>query len=286
MTEASELRARYQHVLDRIAAAAKKAGTDADRVILVAVSKYAAQDQIRALMEMGHRDFGESRVQQLTQRAGVVEEYLNRIRVLPNVRAGRRAGQLLGAGGRAATGAPPNASPAQGSPEEPAPVRWHMIGTLQRNKARKAVELCRLIHTVDSLRLAEELQSIGMKRDLDIECLLQVNCSEEPQKAGCPIPAARHLAEQIDQMGHLHLRGLMTMAAADGGESETRKTFERCRELFVDIGREGVGDGRFNILSMGMTGDFEIAIEEGANIVRIGSAIFGERDTSETDEND
>lgn len=284
MTEASELRARYQHVLDRIAAAAKKAGTDADRVILVAVSKYAAQDQIRALMEMGHRDFGESRVQQLTQRAGVVEEYLNRIRVLPNVRAGRRAGQLLGAGGRAP--APEHADQPHGAPDEPAPVRWHMIGTLQRNKARKAVELCRLIHTVDSLRLAEELQSIGMKRDLDIECLLQVNCSEEPQKAGCPIPAARHLAEQIDQMGHLHLRGLMTMAAADGGESETRKTFERCRELFVDIGREGVGDGRFNILSMGMTGDFEIAIEEGANIVRIGSAIFGERDTSETDEND
>src|SRR5205085_1888025 len=143
-------------------------------------------------------------------------------------------------------------------------------------KARKAVELCRLIHSIDSLRLAEEIQQVTLKREQPVEVLVQINCSGEKSKSGCPVPAAGHLAEQIDTMMSVRVRGLMTMAALDATPEETRATFRRCRELFDEIKKTGVGEGKFNLLSMGMSGDFETAIEEGANIVRVGSAIFGD----------
>jgi PLP dependent protein len=257
---ATTLEQRYQEVQDRIAAAAVRAGRD-EGVILVAVTKHAEPDQIRTLINLGHRDFGENRIQHLIQRAAMCEEYLARHRVLgrtPKPRSG-----LFDSG-----------SPTQAQP--PDAVRWHMIGHLQRNKARKAAETCRLIHSVDSLRLAEELQTIGLKRDRATEVLLQVNCSGEPQKFGCPPPAARHLAEQIETMLFVRLRGVMTMAAYSDDPEASRPAFARCREIFEDIRATGVGEGRFNILSMGMSHDCEVAISEGANIVRIGAAIFGE----------
>ena len=262
-----QLQSRYTEVRQRLADAAARAGRGPDQIILVAVTKFAEPDQIRALIDMGHTDFGENKVQHLLDRAESVGEYLARRRVLPKVRASR--------------------SPLD-APGEPA-VRWHMIGHLQRNKAKKAVEASRLIHTVDSLRLAEELQAIGLKRERDIEVLLQVNCSGEAQKYGVPPAAARALAEQIDSMSFLRLRGLMTIAADTDNPDEARPAFAQCRELFSDIQTDGISRGRFNLLSMGMSGDYEVAIEEGANIVRVGSAIFGtpvhalaENDPSET----
>jgi pyridoxal phosphate enzyme (YggS family) len=151
-----------------------------------------------------------------------------------------------------------------------------MIGHLQRNKARKVVELCRLIHSVDSLRLAEELQLIATRREDPVEVLMQVNCSGEESKHGCGIGAAVHLAEQIETMIQLRLRGLMTMAPLSGNAEDARKAFRRCRELFIDIRDSGVVSEKFNILSMGMSSDFEVGIEEGANMVRVGTALFGE----------
>jgi pyridoxal phosphate enzyme (YggS family) len=151
-----------------------------------------------------------------------------------------------------------------------------MIGHLQRNKARKAIEFCRLIHSVDSLRLAEEIQQVAVKREQPVEVLVQVNCSGEESKFGCPVPAAVHLAEQIDTMLYVRVRGLMTMAPYSTNPEDSRETFVRCRELFEEVKKTGVGEGKFNILSMGMSGDFEVAISEGANLVRVGSAIFGE----------
>lgn len=246
------LQERYESVLTRIAAAAERAGRRAEDIVLVAVTKFAEPEQIRALIQLGQRDFGENRVQSLIQRASVVEEFLSRQRVLPHART------------------------AASVPD----IRWHMIGHLQRNKARKAVEFCRLIHTVDSLRLAEEIQGIALKRERPVDVLLQVNCSGERTKHGCPLPAAVHLAEQVDTMVSVRLRGLMTMAplmeSPARARAEARRTFARAREVFEDIQRAGVGEGKFNILSMGMSGDFEEAIEEGANLVRVGSAIFGE----------
>jgi PLP dependent protein len=260
------LKDRYLEVRQRIAAAAKRGGRSGNSVVLIAVTKTAEPDQIRELIRLGHSDFGENRVQQLVQRAAVIDEWLGRHRTLPGVLWQKPEADDPFGGAKSA------AAPGAGMPPQ---IRWHMIGHLQRNKARKAVETCRLIHSIDSLRLAEELQLIAVKRDKPVEVLLQVNCSGEEQKYGCAPAAATHLAEQIETMVHVQLRGVMTMAAHAENPEEARATFGRCRELFEEVRDSGVVAPRFNILSMGMSGDYEIAIEEGSNMVRVGSAIFG-----------
>jgi pyridoxal phosphate enzyme (YggS family) len=257
------LEARYAQVRQRVADAAHSVGRRADEIVMVAVTKFAEADQIRGLINLGHRDFGENRVQNLLQRVPMIDEYMDRRR-------------------RLAHAVPPKSR----LPESQEVVRWHMIGHLQRNKAKKAVEMCRLIHSVDSLRLAEEIQAAAVKREEPVDVLIQVNCSGERTKFGCPPPAARHLAEQIDTMVTVRVRGLMTMAALDVPPEEIRDTFARCRELFEEVRKTGVGEGRFNILSMGMSNDFEAAIAEGANMVRIGSAIFGEPKVVEGQQDD
>ncbi|MBX3353791.1 MAG: YggS family pyridoxal phosphate-dependent enzyme [Phycisphaeraceae bacterium] len=247
------LRERYETVRARIARAASRIGRNGSDVMLVAVTKHADPSQIRDLIAMGHRDFGENRVQNLVQRAAMAEEFLARARTLKGV-AGEGASSAAASEG----------------------VRWHMIGTLQRNKVKKAIELSRLIHTVDNLRLAEEIHAFAVKRKEPVEVLLQVNCSFEAQKGGIAIAAAMPLAEQIESMVNVRLRGLMTMAAYSDNPEDARPAFQRLRELFEEMRKRGYSDGRFNILSTGMSGDFEVAIEEGSNLVRVGSAIFGE----------
>jgi pyridoxal phosphate enzyme (YggS family) len=254
----AQLEDRYAAVRQRIADAASRSGRQPADVLLVAVTKHADPEHIRRLVELGHRDFGENRAQQLVQRAAMMDEFLARLNVVPS--AGPVAGlRTPGAAEAASRG-----------------VRWHMIGHLQRNKARKVVELCRLIHSVDSLRLAEELQQIALRRNHVVEVLVQVNCSGETQKFGCPIPAVLPLIEQIETMVNIRVRGLMTMAPYADNPELSRPCFARCREIFEEIRREGVGEGRFNLLSMGMSGDYEVAVSEGSNIVRVGSSIFGE----------
>lgn len=259
---------RYELVKSRIAAAAKRSGRRAEDILLVAVTKYATPEQVRELLGMGHRDLGENRVQHLLQQAAMVEEYQARLKTLPATRkaAADAAATLFDA----VPGKPGIPDPASTN------ARWHMIGHLQRNKAKKIVELVRLTHSVDSLRVAEELQTLALKKDRVIDVLIQVNCSGEDQKYGCPIPATIPLAEQIGSMINVRVRGLMTMAAYSDKPENARETFARCRELFEELRSSGAVEGPVNILSMGMTGDFEVAIEEGANCVRIGSAIFGE----------
>lgn len=241
------LKDRYQAVRDRITAAAKRAGRSADGIVLVAVTKYAAIDQVRQLVEMGHLDLGESGVQSLVQRAAQIEEFLQRHRQL--------------SGGRASN--------------VPRAVRWHMIGHLQRNKVRKAIGLARLIHSVDSLRLAEEIQGSSARQEEPVEVLVQVNVSGEKSKYGVAPAAARHLLDQIDTMLALRARGLMCMAPLADDPQKSRVVFDRGRELFEEIRRTGAGGERFDILSMGMSSDFEVAIECGSNMVRVGTAIFG-----------
>ncbi|RMH25784.1 MAG: YggS family pyridoxal phosphate-dependent enzyme [Planctomycetota bacterium] len=256
---------RYAEVTRRLARAAQRSGRSARDVLLVVVTKYADPEQILDLIELGHQDFGESRVQQLAQRAAMVQEWLDRRRTLPAVAAAHSIGRGL-------------RDPATGGPmRTPPEVRWHMIGPLQRNKAKKAVEHARLIHSVDSLRLGEEIHAAAMRRDHIADVLLQVNASGEPGKHGVSLPAARHVAEQLDTMVHVRLRGLMTMAPLVDDPEDARPTFERTRDAFDEIRAAGVAAGHFNILSMGMSNDFEIAIECGANLVRVGSAIVGER---------
>lgn len=272
MESATTLAERYREVKARVAQAARRAGAHADDVLVVAVSKYADMEQVRELIRLGHQDFGESRALQLVQRASMVDEMLHRQRAFPSVAPPRGAEATSEVGGPAGD------------------VRWHMIGHLQRNKAKKVMGVCRLIHSVDSLRLVEEVQAIAFKRDEPVEVLVQVNCSGEKTKFGCAVPAAAHLCEQIDTMVHLRVRGLMTMAPYSDNPEDSRSSFERCREVFDDIRRRGVGGAAFNILSMGMSNDFEVAINCGSNLVRIGSSIFGDRpaaeEHAETDEDD
>jgi pyridoxal phosphate enzyme (YggS family) len=153
-----------------------------------------------------------------------------------------------------------------------------MIGHLQRNKVKQVVPLVHLVHSVDSLRLAEELHGYGAKHDLDIDVLLQVNVSGEASKSGIVPPAVIHLLEQIDSMMHLRCRGLMTMAPHHEGPEACRTVFRRLRELFDEARDCEWVDDRFNVLSMGMSNDYEVAIEEGSNVVRVGRSLFGESD--------
>ena len=254
--QAGTLKGRYDEVRRRIAETAARCGRRPDAIVLVAVTKYASIDQIRELIEYGHTDFGENRVQNLIQRVAQVDEFLQRRR------------QLRGGKARAI----------------PKQVRWHMVGHLQRNKVRKVLDLLRLVHCVDSLRLAEEIQTAAARRDDPVEVLIQVNTSGEKTKSGVAPAAARHLIDQIDTMMSIRPRGLMCMAPLVDDPRLARPTFERFRELFEDICSAGVGGDRFDILSMGMSNDFEVAIECGANIVRIGTAIFGEPPPEEAGE--
>ncbi len=267
MTTIASLKDRYTEVRERVARAAERSERTESDVLVIAVCKYAEPDAIRELIQLGHLDFGENKVQQLVQRAAMMDEWLARRRSMPGL--GADAG-----GGPAGAG------------ELPERVRWHMIGHLQRNKVRKVVETARLIHGVDSLRVAEETQAIAAKKDIEVDVLLQVNIAGESQKYGCAIPAAYHLAEQIDTMVQVRVRGIMAMAPISDDPEASRSTFSRARELFTEIQESGVGAPHFNILSMGMSNDFEVAIEEGANMVRVGSAIFGEPAASDDDGSD
>ncbi|MFN4244042.1 MAG: YggS family pyridoxal phosphate-dependent enzyme [Tepidisphaerales bacterium] len=251
---------RLEQVRARIARACEAAGRSPGEVTLVAVTKYAPPEQIRELVTLGVADLGESRVQQLQQRAAQINEW--------------HARQLARA--------------ADASRPLPPKLRWHMIGHLQRNKVKTLLPLVSCIHSVDSLRLAEELDSTAGKLmpGKKVPVLMQVNASEEPQKFGVAVGAAVHLAEQIATMPNLQLIGLMTMAAYDATESEARFTFSRTRELFEEMKWHRIGGTAFKHLSMGMSGDFEWAIAEGATMVRIGSQLFGGSHEHESQQED
>ncbi len=159
-------------------------------------------------------------------------------------------------------------------PVLPAAIRWHYIGSLQRNKVKYLAPWVHMIHTVDSLRLAQEIDHRAAEHGRTIPVLLQVNVAREDVKSGCSVEEAPALAEQIARLGHLELRGLMTMPPFWQAE-QVRPFFAGLRELRerlrADLGLD------LPELSMGMTADFEVAIAEGATLVRVGTAIFGSR---------
>ncbi len=232
-----------QRVRDKIGAACSAANRPADDVRLIAVTKYAGLDVLQCLPDAGFEDLGESRAQELVKRAAAINEFLS-----------RRPRDL-------SAGAMPR-------------PRWHMIGHLQRNKVRSMLPWVEMIHSVDSLRLAEEIDAEGNRADRVVDVLMQVNCSGEEQKFGVAVGAATHLAEMIAPMPHISLCGLMTMAPFTDDRGVIYDCFTRCQELFDEIYHEvGVGE-QFRHLSMGMSSDFDVAIACGATLVRIGTALF------------
>lgn len=160
----------------------------------------------------------------------------------------------------------------------PKDIRWHMIGHLQRNKVKYIVGKVALIHSVDSLRLAEEISKEAVKKNVNVDILVEVNVAEEESKFGTTTEEAIALVEKIAVLPGISVKGLMTIAPYVEKEEENRQHFVNLRQLSVDIKNKNIDNVSMEILSMGMTGDYRTAIEEGATYVRVGTGIFGDRD--------
>ncbi len=167
-------------------------------------------------------------------------------------------------------------------PEMPSDVRWHMIGHLQRNKVKYIVDKVYLIHSVDSYRLAEEISKEATKKKVEVNILVEVNVALEESKFGTTEEEAILLVEQIAKLPGIRIQGLMTIAPFVENEEENREYFRKLKQLSVDITHKNIDNVSMNVLSMGMTGDYRVAVEEGATYVRVGTGIFGERDYSKT----
>lgn len=159
----------------------------------------------------------------------------------------------------------------------PIDIRWHLIGHLQRNKVRRALPLFDMIHSVDSLRLARELSAEAVRTGRTVDALVQVNASGEETKGGFAAEQGSTPIGAVCALPNLHIRGLMTMAPFTADEPIVRATFARTRELFLACARD-IAEFRAEHLSMGMSNDFEMAVEEGATMVRLGTVLFGERE--------
>ena len=157
------------------------------------------------------------------------------------------------------------------------PVHWHMIGHLQTNKVKYIIDKTVLIHSVDSVHLAKQIEKEAAKRNLTAQSLIQVNIAEEETKFGLDTEELLQIIMEISKFPHVHIRGLMTSAPFVADPEENRCYFKKLHELFVDIGKKNIDNVTMDILSMGMTNDYEVAIEEGATMVRVGTGIFGER---------
>lgn len=229
---------RISRLKDTIDCACSRAGRSRSEIKLVVVTKSADIEAIKEVINLGLTELGENRVQRLKKVSAQIAEFLES----GDIKAKK--------------------------------VRWHMVGHLQRNKVRTVLPITSLIHSVDTLRLAEEINTSAAKANLCPQALLQLNTSMEPQKYGVPVGAAMHLVEQIETLPNLKLVGLMTMAPLTRNKDIVRACFIRAKELFMEMKGEKVVGPEFTELSMGMSSDYEIAIEEGATILRIGSAIF------------
>jgi len=236
---ANKIAKNLDRIRQEISAAAARAGRSPDSVRIVAVTKSVDVATIKNCLKAGLTDLGESRPQQLAERFTQLDEYLH-----------QRRDSLH------------------------SEVRWHMVGHLQRNKVKQALTAADVIHSVDSLRLAEEISMRAETDERVVDIMLQVNCSQEDQKSGCAVGAALHLGEMICSMRSVCLTGLMTMGPASCEPDATRRAFVRLREVFEEMKQEKIGGDGFKHLSMGMSGDYTIAVEEGATIVRIGTALF------------
>ena len=160
------------------------------------------------------------------------------------------------------------------------PVKWHLIGHLQRNKVKYIVDKVAMIHSVDSYRLAEQIDIEAKKKGITVDVLVEVNVAEEESKFGLTLEEVEALIRDIAALENVHVKGLMTIAPFVANPEENRMIFRKLRQLSVDIKSKNIDNVCMDELSMGMTNDFEVAIEEGATLIRVGTAIFGQRDYS------
>lgn len=224
------------HVRDRIAATARRAGRRPEEIALMAVTKTFPPGLIRQAYEAGQRLFGENRVQEFAAKFDVLRD-------------------LNGA-------------------------KWHMIGHLQSNKAKKAAELFAAVDSVDSLALAEKLNAAAESAGKRLIALIEINIGGETAKSGVTpdSPELEQLLNGAPRLEALEFRGLMTVPPFTENPQQARPHFRKLRELRDKIAARRLPDITMDALSMGMSHDFEVAIEEGSTCVRLGTAIFGERD--------
>lgn len=159
----------------------------------------------------------------------------------------------------------------------PSDIQWHMIGHLQRNKVKYIIDKVAMIHSVDSLRLAQTIEQEAAKKDLVMPILLEVNVAEEDTKFGLKVEEVLPLLEQISSFSHIQVKGLMTIAPFVENPEENREVFRTLKKLSVDISAKNINNVTMSVLSMGMTGDYQVAVQEGSTMVRVGTGIFGER---------
>ena len=159
----------------------------------------------------------------------------------------------------------------------PKNIRWHMIGHLQRNKVKYLVGKTYLVHSVDSLRLAEQIEKEFAKHNQDCDILVEVNKAQEESKFGINAKETEELIRKIAKFEHVRIKGLMTIAPYTEDPESNREYFREIKKLSVDIRDKNIDNVSMDVLSMGMTGDYMVAVEEGATMVRVGTGIFGER---------
>lgn len=159
----------------------------------------------------------------------------------------------------------------------PKDIQWHMIGHLQRNKVKYIVDKVAMIHSVDSLRLAETIEKEAAKKAVIVPILIEVNVAQEESKFGLKPEEVLPLIEQIADFSHIRIKGLMTIAPYVDNAEENREIFRELKKLSVDIAAKNINNVTMSVLSMGMTGDYMVAVQEGATMVRVGTGIFGAR---------
>ena len=229
-------------VRERIAAAAARSGRSADDITLVCVTKTRTASEIREVIEAGEYQLGENRVQELMEKYGTIQDI---------------AGNM---------------------PEKPNIV-WNLIGQLQRNKVKYIAGKVALIHSVDSFKLAEEIDARAAKAGKSSDVLIQVNPAGEAQKSGVALSECIALSKEISgRLAYVKIRGLMAVVPIASDPEYVRPYFRDAKLTFDALAGEcGGAENGFEHLSMGMTDDYEVAVEEGATIVRIGTGIFGPR---------
>lgn len=243
------MKERVSDINNKIKLACERVGRDPSEVTLIAVSKTKPVEMIDEAYELGIRHFGENKVQELVRKYNDLNERYEDS------------------------------------------IKWHQIGHLQRNKVKQVIDKTVLIHSVDSLRLAKTIELEASKKDIICDILIQVNIAEEDSKFGVSEKELLPLFMELIKFPHIRVRGLMAIAPYVTNSEDNRRYFKKMRQLFIDIKYKNIDNElestyfdteSFDILSMGMTGDYEVAVEEGSTMIRVGTAVFGERNYSNT----
>ena len=243
MSDNNKIGENLRAVRSRMEAAAKRSGRDPENITLIAVSKFNPAESVEAAISNDQLEFGENWVKELLEKETEVAHYLEENNV-----------------------------------EKSKDIKWHFIGHLQTNKVKQLIGKTVLIHSVDSYKLASVIDTESKKKDVITDILLEINIGDEESKYGITPDEALSFADSLKDLKNIRIRGLMTVAPICDDPEANRPYFKKMRDLFIDIKAKNNDNICMDVLSMGMTLDFETAIEEGATHIRVGTGIFGARD--------